>query len=111
MRADLDGDGLVPFDVEVVEGLDGPVVRVRGEIDMSTTPLLLSALETAAGLGGPLVVARPDATFMDAGGLGVLAGVAKGDGHTMVIRSPNRLIRMLLSVTDLEQILTIEGAT
>jgi anti-anti-sigma factor len=109
MRADLDGDGSVPFGIDVIDTDGAPVVHVRGEVDVSTTPRFWAGLEQAIGRSERVVVDLSETTFMDAAGLGVLARAARTNGNQLIIRSPNRLVRTLLSVTDVEQVLTIEG--
>src|SRR5258705_4173138 len=110
MPADHDGDGRIPFDIDVtLDAAGGPVVRVSGEVDVSTTPRFWEALESAIGRSRSVVIDLSGMTFMDAAGLGVLARAARSNGTQLVRRAPSPLVRTLLSITDVEQLLTIEG--
>ncbi len=62
----------------LVPAPDQVVVRLTGDVDLSTAPLVADALSRAVGLGTrQVVVDVAGARFWDCSGLGVLAGVTR----------------------------------
>jgi anti-sigma B factor antagonist len=53
------------------------LVTVAGEVDIATVPRLRERLAALAASGRPLIVDLDRVTFIDAAGLGVLAGAAR----------------------------------
>ncbi|GHJ45848.1 hypothetical protein Cs7R123_31900 [Catellatospora sp. TT07R-123] len=87
------------------------VVTVSGEIDMATAPALQHALLDALTTHTPAVIDVDLAacTFLDASGLRVLVAAhttAQAAGCQMWARYPQRLVRMVLEVTDLLDMFT-----
>ena len=74
----MDDHGLT---VEVRHEPDHVLVKVAGEVDIATVPQLQERLTSLAASGRPLIVDLLEVTFIDASGLGVLAGVASGPAH------------------------------
>lgn len=98
-----------PGDAEGAGG--GTVVRVAGEVDLATTPLLEDALSDALARSGPVTVDLAEVAFMDATGLGALAGAAdqaRHQGLAFRLRTPSHPVRRLLSATELVDALAIE---
>jgi len=93
-----------PFNVAVTEQAEGVVVRVAGEIDIVTAPVLKRHLESAIAAGRPTVVIDlAQTTFLDARGVGVLVTTRKritDAGGRLVLRSPPPLVRRVLEVAD-----------
>jgi anti-sigma B factor antagonist len=108
---------LPPFEVRVFSEPDGTaashrqVVRVTGEIDVTTSPELGRVISTAIGGGADQVLVDLAATgFIDASGIGVLVGAAKrarGAGGQLVIREPSEPVRRLLELLRLNDELVI----
>jgi anti-sigma B factor antagonist len=63
-------------------GESPPVLRIAGEIDISTADQLRHALDDALAAGPEVVVDMSEVTFIDACGLGVLLQAARSmNGH------------------------------
>lgn len=101
-----------PFDVAVTEQADGVVVRVAGEIDITTAPVLQRHLDAAVAAKRPAVVLDlADTTFLDARGVGVIVAarkVAARNGTRLVIRHPPPLVRRVLELADQADRIVIE---
>jgi anti-sigma B factor antagonist len=93
-----------PFNVTLTEQAEGVVVRVFGEVDIVTAPVLQRHLESAIGSGRPTVVIDlAETTFLDARGVGALVNARKrvtAAGGRMVIRRPPALVRRVLELAD-----------
>jgi anti-sigma B factor antagonist len=95
-----------------------PVVRVRrnpayvlvtvaGEVDFATVAALRERLFALAGTGRPLVVDLDGVGFIDAAGLGVLAGAARraaAHGASLHVVCSRRQIRRLFRITELDRV-------
>jgi anti-sigma B factor antagonist len=96
-------------DFQVDTSGETAILRISGEIDISTAPQLrdhLRQLDT-----GRVVVDLSAMTFIDSTGLGVLVGALKrlrDKGGDLVLRAPTRATRKVLDLTGLAQIVTIE---
>ena len=86
------------------------IVTVRGDVDISTAPVLRHALVQAearhhgALASGPVVVDLSGVTFLDARGLDVLVGAetrARRRGGHIVLRRPSRMTLRVLEFTRL----------
>jgi anti-sigma B factor antagonist len=87
-----------------------PVVKVGGEVDVSTCGELrsglLAALSTEASQG--LVVNLADVQFIDSTGVGVLVGIwrrIRADDGRLVLAAPSRQVRRTLDTAGLTQVL------
>ncbi|MBN6052256.1 STAS domain-containing protein, partial [Nonomuraea sp. RK-328] len=80
--------------------LDQPGLRIEGELDRATLPVLTRALAAMAGRGSFCVDLR-SVVFIDVGGLRALVTAAAGlpDGHVLTLRSPSPQVRRLLVLT------------
>jgi anti-sigma B factor antagonist len=67
----------VQFTVEVLAGVDGPVVVPRGELDVATQGELRAALEREATAGGTLTLDLSGLRFIDTSGLRLVLEVAE----------------------------------
>ncbi|HUB71377.1 MAG TPA: STAS domain-containing protein [Acidimicrobiales bacterium] len=96
---------------ELVAG-DPPVLRVAGEIDLSTADQLRTALEEALSAGPDVVIDMAAVTFFDASGLRVVLQVAEslnGQGP-LTLFNARRVARVLalVGLTDLPSIVVRE---
>jgi anti-sigma B factor antagonist len=92
---------------------DTVVVRVGGEVDVSTCSDLRSGLlALVPGDGQPvgLVLNLADVQFIDSTGIGVLVGIWRriraDDGH-MVLATPSRQVQRILDTAGLAKILPV----
>jgi anti-anti-sigma factor len=92
------------FGVTLTEQAEGVIVRVVGEIDIVTAPVLQRHLASAIASGRPtIVIDLSETTFLDARGVGVLVAARKQVGRSggrIVIRQPPPLVRRVLEVAD-----------
>jgi anti-sigma B factor antagonist len=97
--------------VEVVEPAPAARIRVSGEIDSSSAPLLREQLDTL--LESPLTELTIDlggVTFLDSAGLCVLAAVHRRIGSDVTLRvlASSRAVIRPLQITGLWQLLHAE---
>lgn len=101
----------VEFGVEVAH-LDGEIVlAVRGEVDAASAAAFRAAVEAFDGEGGRLVFELNAVSFMDSSGLNVVARTLRRQqrsGGSLCIRNPRRQARQLLTMSGLDQHVTIE---
>ena len=93
--------------VEFVPGSDdsGPVLRLSGEVDIQTSPVLDEQLRSVLGEGATsIVIDLADVTFLDSTGLSVLvAGLKRCQkvGGTVRLVSLRPNVRRVLEITGL----------
>ncbi len=101
------------FNVTLVPAPYQVVVRVTGDADFSTRPLLADALHRAAGLGtGQVVVDLARATFWDCSGLHVLTAFTADlgtAGRACRIVGARAQTRRLISAAQLGDRLHLDG--
>ena len=94
---------------------DELVIRLVGELDPHTSPLLEQEIDEGLGSGVKrLVLDMSELRFIDSSGLRVLikAHTALGDaGKALVLRAPNETARRLFEITDLVEHFEIEEAS
>jgi anti-sigma B factor antagonist len=99
------------FSVSTEEGANGAIVRVRGEIDMSTCPALRDELYRLAAARAPrVVVDMSQTTFIDSAGLGVLVGALKRmreHGGRLELRSLEASTRKVFEITGLTDVFLV----
>ena len=100
---------LSQFAVDVTRQQNEPVVRVRGDVDLDTAPVLERRLNELVDDGArEIVVDAGGLTFMDMTGLTVLVRVLKRlrarDGRIRV-RSASRSVQKVLEITGLDRVL------
>ena len=103
-----------PFEVTVTEQSDTVVVRVAGEVDVVTAPVLRRHLDSALAANRDIVVIDlSDTTFLDARGVAVLVHARKhvvGSGGHLVVRRPPPLVRRVLELAqELDRVELDEG--
>lgn len=100
------------FAVMVTRPHPGPVLRLTGELDLSTAPILDEAIRQAlVGHCEELVVDVGALDFIDARGLGTIVNghhLAMSRGVPLVLRDPSPLAAMMIEVTGISQVLRIE---
>lgn len=96
----------------VVERGQVAVVRLQGELDMATAPLLDDTLTSVLGDGAvEVVVDLASLTFLDSTGISVLLGAGQRAGEVGTrfrVQAPNRPVRKALHLTGVEEILGLE---
>lgn len=104
---------VTPFGVEVTGGPEAPVVVVRGEIDVATSPQLRTALNALVERGARDVTLEfAGVSFVDSSGLGVLVGAYKrlrdeGDGSIRIVGAQPS-VRKVFEITGLEAALLVD---
>jgi anti-sigma B factor antagonist len=92
-------------------GDDVYVVAVSGELDLATVPELRSAFGAAAAGGSPVVLDVSNVSFIDSTALAALLRandeIASSGAGMVVVCPPGRAVRRLLSMTSLEDRLTL----
>ena len=87
------------------------VLKLVGEVDVYTCSMLREAVNKAIEEGRHYIAVDVQAVdFMDSSGLGVIVGAhkrLKGHDGTLALVSPNKQMRRILSLTGLDQILTV----
>jgi anti-sigma B factor antagonist len=100
------------FDVEMIEERAQVLVRVVGEIDLVTSPVLDRHLAGAVARGRPRVVVDLTAvSFLDVRGINSLLdahAAATACGSTLVLRGASHAVHRLVEVCGLEGRLTFE---
>lgn len=101
-----------PFDIAVTEQAEGVVLRVAGEVDIVTSPVLQRHLDAAiASRRDTVVLDLAEITFLDARGVGVIVAARKSasrSGSRLIIRRPPPLVRRVLEIADQVDRLVIE---
>lgn len=104
-------DSPVAFATEICQAGTETVVRVVGEIDLATAPLLQQSLWSLLDEGiQELVVDLAGVSFMDSTGLGTLARThirAEEKGGRMVLQSTPPTVRKVLGFSGLDQVLIL----
>jgi anti-sigma B factor antagonist len=95
-----------PFGVRVLHHQSHTVLRVEGEIDLATAPLLRSYLDDViADADGPILLDLADVTYIDSTGLSaILAAYATVDGQ-------DRDLRVVKASVQVRQLFDLCGIT
>jgi RNA polymerase sigma-B factor len=105
---------VMDFDVNVEQQGDVAVVAVRGELDISTSPLLRDRLvELGSGKARKLVIDLEAVEFLDSTGLGVLVGGLKrmrSNGGDMVLVCTKPRILKVFEITALTKVFNIAAS-
>jgi anti-sigma B factor antagonist len=86
---------------------------VAGEVDFASAAGLRERLFTLASAGRPLVVDLDRVSFIDAAGLGVLAGAARqaaAHGGSLRVVCARRQVRRLFGLTQLDQAVPVAAS-
>jgi anti-sigma B factor antagonist len=100
------------LEVHLDQSGETPVVRVVGEVDIATAPVLRARLEQLPAPTRRVVVDLSEVTFLDSTGLSVLVGAWKrfsgddseGDLRLVVVRPT---IQKVLEITGLDQVFSV----
>lgn len=101
---------VTPFAVEVGGDQTAPVVVVRGEIDVATSPQLRNELNALVARGAQhITIEFGEVSFVDSSGLGVLVGTYKrlredGSGSIRIVGAQPS-VRKVFEITGLESAL------
>ena len=88
-----------------------PVVRVIGDLDLSTVPSFDSELEQSLG-GDHVVIELADCTFIDSSALRALVRAQKRiaqEGGSLAIVAPSQPARRVLEVASLDRFVPVFG--
>ena len=100
-------DELLSLTIEPAES--GSVVKLAGELDLSTTPILRDRLAT---LAGDVVVDLTDVSFLDSRAIALLVAEHRrrvdAGAHLVVKGSSSRALRTF-AVTGVDQVLDLDG--
>jgi anti-anti-sigma factor len=94
----MQNDGLI---LRVEQHASGPVLHIKGEVDLATAPLLRERL---LGLEGSVVVDLADVAFLDSTAISTLVVARKRlvrDGGSLTLRNPSDLVVRTLEVSGL----------
>ena len=92
---------------------DYVLVTVAGEVDFASAARLRERLFTLAPAGRPLVADLDRVSFIDAAGLGVLAGAARqaaAQGTSLQVVCARRRVRRLFGLTQLDQTVPVAAS-
>jgi len=92
---------------------DYVLVTVAGEVDFASAAGLRERLFTLAPAGRPLVADLDRVSFIDAAGLGVLAGAARqaaAEGTSLQVVCARRRVRRLFGLTQLDQAVPVAAS-
>jgi len=97
------------FSVELERGPGTPLVRVRGDVDLTTAPVLIDALTAIADEGHREVrLDLSDVTFLDSAGIGALVRVMR-EGIKPVITTASRAVDRALELAGIPELLERSG--
>ena len=109
----FDGSRPIPaLVVEVVtDGSSPPEIRLQGEIDIATLPVLDEALSAMVdGNRGDVVVDLADVDFIGVAGLGALCTHARRlrqRGDRLVVSSPSTFTRRVIDILGVSELLSV----
>jgi anti-sigma B factor antagonist len=101
------------FAIECTRVDEQNCVAVAGEVDAETAPQLRDALLAALADAEAVVVDLDSVTFMDSSGLSALLvahRAAEASGGTLRLRDVPGRVMKLLTITGLDELLTVETA-
>lgn len=95
-----------PFEVSIHRENSHPIVRVRGEIDFATAPLLQDALQEAIAAGASeIILDFQEVTFFDSEGLKVLLTTyrhLRDKGGSVQVRGCSRFVAKTFEILGVE---------
>ena len=111
----MNNEAMTPLDLLALETTGSrmhPIVVVRGEIDVASSPVLRAELAALLGGGARSITLDLGAvSFIDSSGLGVLVGALKrlrdGDGGTFNIVDVRDPVRRVFEITGLDQLFVL----
>ena len=101
------------FLIQVIQSPDVVIFRLRGELDLATSPQLRHELAERTKPGvSKVVLDLSELSFMDSVGLSILVAEHKKVtelGGTLVIQNPATRVHRLIEISGLTQYLNIES--
>ena len=107
----MDCSGLT---VEVRQEPELTLVTVAGEVDIATVPALREGLAGPTASGKPIIVELDAVSFIDATGLGALAGAASrtsARGSSLHVVCTRKQVRRLFAITGLDRHIPLARTT
>ena len=106
-------NGYVPVEIHTFVDADRRVahIRVAGEIDVATAPLLQDAIMAQIHCRTNTIADLADVSFMDASGVGMLIKadqLARRRGVRLTVTHPTGLVARVLRLTQADRILDID---
>lgn len=96
------GTAALRAEVEYIDGV--AVIKLAGEVDLSTSPIFKQKVyETIEAGSNDVVIVLDELEFMDSTGLGVLVGALKKS------RMAGGIIRLVCSKKNIKKVFTITG--
>ena len=85
------------------------VVRMSGEVDVDTSPILREAIGPVFDRPVPhtVIFDLSGVRFFDSAGLAVLLSVTR-NGHTVLLRNPSEVLTRIIEATGLADVLPVE---
>lgn len=116
-RDDRENQGMISqplLSVELGRANGKVIVRLDGELDVSTAPKLHEVLADAVSqeASGPVILDLSALSFVDSTGLSVLVSTnnrLKDSGRILILQSAQPIVRRLLEVTGLTEVFPMEG--
>ena len=92
---------------------DRSVVRLAGELDLSTVPMFVAAIDDVLDAGATAVeLDMADLTFIDSSGVGAYVAAfrrARGRGTQLSVGSRSALVGRVLEISGVEEALAAES--
>jgi anti-sigma B factor antagonist len=109
----MSASALPPFEVSCVEDAEHAQLSLRGELDMSSSPVLTRELELVESHHPKeILLDLAELSFMDVSGLRTILDAARRArkvGSSVVIANPLPHIVRLLELTAIDQTLEVQG--
>jgi anti-sigma B factor antagonist len=100
--------------VQVRQEPELTLITVAGEVDIATVPVLREELAGPTASGKPIIVELDAVSFIDATGLGVLAGAASrttAHGSSLHVVCARKQVRRLFTITGLDRHIPLARTT
>ncbi|GEM_PF-751212 len=94
----------LPLDCAVERLPDAALVRVRGEVDLLTAPILRRCLDEAARHDEPVLLDLTAVEYLDASGIHVLEGFHARHTGRFVIAGSRRPVHRVLEIVKLHEV-------
>lgn len=98
-----------PLDWSLESSPAAVVLRLRGEVDLSTVSIFRQALHSAAEVGLHVILDFAGITYVDAGGFRAIKDVrareVQKQGRQLVLAAPSALIRRIIQLLELDVLL------
>ena len=111
-RTAVISDDAAVWSVRVEHEGDGTVLRVKGDLDLETAPLLIADAEPYLTGTADLIIALSRLYFIDSSGLSALIRLHKqrsGGGRRFEIISPAPTVAKAFQITGLDQVLPLRA--